>query len=91
MSAIDAPLCRLCNKPHWQREPHDFGKNTNADEGKAPQGGERTRGRSRDCSSSRITARAGERPVKNTSREGRDVLKAKATSTERDHRKAQPA
>lgn len=31
------------------------------------------------------------RGCKNTSREGRDVLKAQATSTERDHREAQPA
>lgn len=26
MSAIDAPLCRLCHKPHWQRAGCDFGK-----------------------------------------------------------------
>lgn len=82
LSAIDAPLCRLCHKPHWQRAGCDFGKNTNADIGKAPQGGKRTPGRSGDSSSFRIPAQAGEKLAKNTPREGRDVLKgAKPTST----------
>jgi len=26
MSAIDAPLCRLCQKIHWPRAGCDFGK-----------------------------------------------------------------
>lgn len=64
MSAIDPPLCRLCGKAHWQRAGCDFGKNTNADRGKAPNGGKRTPGRSGDCYGSRINARAGGRPAK---------------------------
>ena len=76
--SMEAPLCRLCEKRYWSREGCDFGKNTNADEGKAPKGGERRPGRSGDCSSSRLIAQAGGTPVENTSREGRDVLKAEA-------------
>jgi hypothetical protein len=27
MSACEAPMCRICNKPHWAREPHILPKN----------------------------------------------------------------
>ena len=57
-------MCPICNTPHWSRQPHDFGKITNADIGKAPQGGKRTPGRSGDSSSFRIPAQAGGKPAK---------------------------
>lgn len=75
---MDRPFCPLCKTNHFAREDHDFGKDTSAERGEAPQGGERRPGRSGDCSSSRLTAQAGGTPVKNTSREGRRVLKAEA-------------
>jgi hypothetical protein len=87
MSATGAPLCRLCGKEHHSREPHILPANAPAEKrsnrtpapvGEAPKGGERRPGRSGDCLSSRLTAQAGETPAKNTSREGRRVLKAEA-------------
>ena len=62
MSASGPPLCRICQKEHWMRDPHILPANAK-----------------------------GEVRSTNTRREGRDVLKAKATSTKRDHRKSQPA
>ena len=98
--SMEAPMCRICEHRHWAREPHQLPPDAPAEKrstrtpapvGEAPKGGERRPGRSGDCSSSRLTAQAGETPAKNTSREGRDVLKAKATSTDREHLEAQPA
>lgn len=92
--SMEAPMCRLCEKRHWARDPHIFGKNTSADRGEAPKGGERRARRSANSSGSRFTAAesksgmrpsrheeidpVGGMPAKNTSREGRRVLKAEA-------------
>ena len=69
------PKCRLCGIAHYIREGCVFGKNTSAERGEAPKGGERTRGRSRDCSSSRLSARAGGKPVKNSSLSAKKLSK----------------
>ena len=79
---MERPFCPLCKTNHFAREDHDFGKDTSAERGEAPRGGERRPGRSGDCSSSRLTAQAGGTPVKNTSREGRRVLKAEGVSSD---------
>jgi len=63
--SMEAPMCKICEHRHYVRDPHQFGKNTSADVGKAPRGGERTPGRSGDCYGSRLSAQAGERPAKN--------------------------
>ena len=79
---MERPFCPLCKTNHFAREDHDFGKDTSAERGEAPRGGERRPGRSGDCSSSRLTAQAGGTPVKDTSREGHRVLNAEGVSSD---------
>lgn len=68
MSECGPPLCRICNRPHWAREPHQLPasapgenrstRNTSADEAKDRKVGNARRDSSADCSSSRFTAQA---------------------------------
>ena len=80
--SMEAPMCKICEHRHYVRDPHQFGKNTSADEAKDRKVGNARRDSSADCSSSRFTAQPGGTPGKNTSREGRRVLKAEGVSSD---------
>ena len=79
---MEAPMCRVCENRHYVRDPHIWEKNTSADEAKGRKAENARVNSRRDSSSSRITAQAGGTPGKNTSREGRRVLKAEGVSSD---------
>jgi len=56
--SMEAPMCKICEHRHYVRDPHQFGKNTSADEAKDRKVGNARRDSSADCSSSRFTAQA---------------------------------
>ena len=64
--SMEAPMCKICEHRHYVRDPHQFGKNTSADEAKDRKVGNARRDSSADCWSSRITAQAGGTPAKNS-------------------------